>query len=103
MEFLKPREEPQEFEIPYEEGSVLPGHVQRAIDKNDAEVTGLQHHQKTLAGNLDAKGLKGEAKNRLLVPVIGEKLKYQRRAEQIRSEFGEPSKYPIERQKLKAG
>lgn len=71
----------REFEGP------TPGHVQKAIDREKTEEQILYHQQRALVKDVSSKGLSPESARRLVIPVNEKRLKHQRLAKQLSSEF----------------
>lgn len=77
--------------------SLVPDHVNKALEKQEEYVSkyGAQVEK------LRPQKADPVRRNRLMVPVIAEKQRHQRLAEQIRSEFDLPPKHILARDQLR--
>lgn len=79
-------EKSTELSIGEFQGSI-PAHVQKAIAREESEGQILQNQQSVLAKDIASQKISYKFAKRLLVPVNETKLRHQRLAKQIRSEF----------------
>lgn len=69
------------------ESPELPSIAEQAKERHFSAVNGLNKKRRELSDKLNSDGLQGEAKNRLLVPVIEKKLRHQNAVKAIDSEW----------------